>query len=157
MMTDTMAHAAGSTLRGRLDGALEWLERCPLSVILLLCRLGVASVFMKAGITKLQGWEFTVQLFADEYKVPVLPPDVAALMATSFELGCASLLIAGFLTRLATLPLFGMILTIQVFVYPSAWSEHLVWGSILVFVLTRGPGAISLDRLLGLERGAPRA
>jgi len=57
----------------------------------------------------------------------------------------------GLATRLATLPLLGMIMTIQLFVYPQAWPEHLVWGSILVFLLTRGPGALSIDRLIGLD------
>jgi putative oxidoreductase len=69
-------------------------------------------------------------------------------MATSFELTCATLLIVGLATRLATLPLLGMIATIQLFVYPSAWPEHLVWGSILLFLLTRGPGALSVDHLI---------
>jgi len=64
------------------------------------------------------------------------------------------LLVAGLASRLATLPILGMIMTIQLFVYPSAWPEHLVWGSILLFLLTRGPGAISIDRLIGLEPGA---
>ena len=58
------------------------------------------------------------------------------------------MLIVGLGTRLATLPLLGMIATIQLFVYPSAWPEHLVWGSILFFLLTRGPGSISLDHLI---------
>jgi len=74
-------------------------------------------------------------------------------MATCFELGCSTLLILGLASRLATLPLLGMIVTIQLFVYPQAWPEHLVWGSILIFLLTRGPGAISLDRALGIEHG----
>src|SRR5262249_40601125 len=117
----------------------------------LLFRLAVAIVFLKAGLTKLAGWEFTVQLFADEYKVPVLPPEMAAVCATTFELSCSILLMAGLLTRLATLPLLGMILTIHIFVYPHAYAEHLVWGSILLFLLTRGPGPLSLDRLLGIE------
>ncbi len=64
------------------------------------------------------------------------------------------LLILGLASRLATLPMLGMLLTIQLFVYPQAWTEHLVWGSILLFLLTRGAGAVSLDRLLGLERAA---
>ena len=74
-------------------------------------------------------------------------------MAATFELGCSALLIAGLLTRVATLPLLGMIMTIQLFVYPDAWSDHLVWASILLFLLTRGPGSISVDRLIGLEPG----
>ena len=141
---------------GRVADALGALERFPLSVLQLLFRLADGSVFVKAGMTKLASWELTIQLFQDEYRVPVLPPETAALMATTFELGCSTLLVAGLATRLATLPLLGMIAVIQLFVYPSAWSEHLVWGSILAFVLTRGPGPISLDRLLGLD-GASRA
>ena len=67
------------------------------------------------------------------------------------------LLIAGLGTRLATLPLLGMILTIQFFVYPNAYAEHLTWGSILLFLLTRGPGLFSLDWLLGIEPARSRA
>jgi putative oxidoreductase len=106
-----------------------------------------------AGLNKIASWELTVQLFADEYKVPVLPSEMAARMAATFEIGCSLLLIAGLATRLATLPLLGMIMTIQLFVYPSAYAEHLTWASILVFLLTRGAGPWSLDRLVGLEPG----
>ena len=84
--------------------------------------------------------------------MPVLPPEVAAVLGSSVELGCSALLVLGLASRLATLPLLGLILTIQLFVYPDAWSEHLVWGGILIYLLTRGPGAISIDRLIGLER-----
>jgi putative oxidoreductase len=118
-----------------------WLGRFPLPIAQVLFRLAIASVFMKAGLTKTASWEFTVQLFADEYKVPVLPPEVAALMAATFELSCATLLALGLATRAATLPLLGMIAVIQTFVYPHAWSDH----------LTRGGGPLSLDRLVGLE------
>jgi len=100
---------------------------------------------------KARGWETTVALFSDEYRLSGLPPEIAAVMATCFELGCSTLLIVGLASRLATVPLLGMIMTIQLFVYPQAWPEHLVWGSILVFLLTRGPGAFSLDRVIGLE------
>ena len=99
-------------------------------------------------MTKASSWESTVALFRDEYRVPVFSPEIAAALATTFELGCSALLILGLATRLATLPLLGMIATIQLFVYPDAWPEHLVWGSILLFLLTRGPGAISLDHLV---------
>jgi putative oxidoreductase len=127
------------------------LGRFPLPVLQLLFRLAVASVFLKAGLNKLSGWEFTVQLFLDEYQVPILPPEVAAVFATTTELSCSILLILGLFTRLATLPLLGMIMVIQIFVYPNAYSEHLTWGSILIFLLTRGGGTFSLDRLLGIE------
>jgi putative oxidoreductase len=80
--------------------------------------------------------------------VPALPPPLAAALATTFEIGCSALLITGLATRLATLPLLGQILTIQLCVYPQAWHEHLVWGAILFFLLTRGAGAVSLDHLV---------
>ena len=72
-------------------------------------------------------------------------------MAATFELSCSTLLALGLATRVATLPLLGMIAVIQTFVYPHAWSDHLTWGSILIFLLTRGGGPFSLDRLVGLE------
>ena len=151
-MTTRAAYATPATVaRPRLALVWEALGRVPLSILQLLFRLAVAGVFVKAGLTKIASWEFTVMLFRDEYKVPVLPPEIAATMASTFELGCSALLIAGLATRLATLPLLGMIMTIQFFVYPGAWSEHLTWASILLFVLTRGPGAFSLDHLLGID------
>jgi putative oxidoreductase len=73
---------------------------------------------------------------------------LAAWLAMVNELTFPLLLFAGLATRLATLPLLGMTFVIQVFVYPQAWTEHLMWASILVFLLTRGPGAFSLDYLI---------
>ena len=135
-------------MRGSLAAAFDVLDRVPLSVHQLLFRLAVAGVFFRAGLTKVMSWGPTVALFRDEYKVPVLPADVAAAMASTFELGCSLLLIVGLATRLATLPLLGIILTIQLFVYPQAWPEHLVWASILLFLLTRGAGSTSVDRAI---------
>jgi putative oxidoreductase len=140
-----------SGVRASLARVLDVLGRFPLPVLQLMFRLAVASVFVKAGLIKIASWETTVQLFADEYKVPVLPPDLAATMAATFELGCSALLVLGLGTRLATLPLLGMIVVIQTFVYPNAYAEHLTWASLLLFLLTRGAGPWSLDRALGLE------
>jgi putative oxidoreductase len=124
------------------------LERFPLSIIQLAMRIGVGAAFFRSGLLKVNSWEFAVQLFRDEYKVPLLDPQLAAQVATVVELGVPLFLFAGLATRPATLPLLGMIAVIQIFVYPNAWSDHLLWGSILVFLLTRGPGAISLDHLI---------
>jgi len=148
------AHATtmpASGLRAMAARALDTLGRVPLPALQLMFRLAVASVFFKAGLTKIASWETTVQLFADEYKVPVLSPDLAATTAATFELGCSTLLVLGLATRLAALPLLGMIVVIQTFVYPLAYSEHLTWASLLLFLLTRGAGPWSLDRALGLE------
>ena len=114
----------------------------------LLFRLAIVGVFLRVGLQKLASWESTVALFRDEYKVPVLPPEIAAVMGSTFEVGCSLLLLAGLATRVATLPLLGMLTVIQLFVYPQAWHEHLAWGSILVFLLFRGAGAISIDHLI---------
>jgi putative oxidoreductase len=124
------------------------LARFPLSVIQLAGRIGVGATFFKAGLLKYHSWEFTVKLFQDEYRVPFLDPAVAARIAMIQELTIPILLFVGFATRIATLPLLGMIAVIQTFVYPNAYNDHLVWGSILLLLLTRGPGVFSLDHLL---------
>jgi putative oxidoreductase len=152
LMTTTMPMSGA---RGRLSRALTTLARFPLPLIQLMFRLAIACVFLKAGLTKIASWELTVQLFADEYKVPVLSPDLAATMAAGFEIGCSILLVLGLATRLASLPLLGMIAVIQTFVYPGAYAEHLTWGSILIFLLTRGAGPWSVDRAIGLEPADP--
>ena len=141
-------HASASGLRLRWADLVALVGRVPRSLHQLLFRIAIAGVFLRAGLTKISSWESTVALFADEYKVPLLAPHLAAAMAATFEVGCSTLLLVGLGTRLAALPLIGMIMTIQLFVYPQAWSEHLVWGSILLMLLTRGGGAISLDHLI---------
>ena len=150
------AVTAAKGLRTRLAAVTALLQHLPLSLIQLLFRLAIAAVFLNGGLTKTANWMLTIQLFADEYQVPVLSPEIAAMMSVTFEFGCSILLVLGLATRLATLPLLGMLAVIQTFVYPNAWSDHLTWGSILLFLLTRGGGALSLDRLLGLEPASPR-
>ncbi len=137
-----------ATFEHFVAAARTQLERFPLSIIQLAMRVGVGGIFFNAGLIKYRSWEFTVLLFRDEYQVPLLAPDVAARMAMVQELTIPILLFIGLATRLATLPFLGMLLVIQTFVYPNAWAEHLVWGSILLFLLTRGPGVLSLDHLI---------
>jgi putative oxidoreductase len=154
MATGVQRNPAISAPRHLIETAIDLVERVPRSVHQLLFRLAIASVFLPAGLLKLASWESTIALFQDEYKIPMLAPAVAAVMATAFELVCSALLIMGLATRLATLPLLGQILTIQLFVYPQAWHEHLVWGSILLFLLTRGAGTFSMDYLIGRGFGS---
>jgi putative oxidoreductase len=135
----------------------ERLEQTPLSPIQLAMRIGVGAVFFKAGLLKYSSWEFTVKLFEDEYRVPLVDPAMAARIAMIQELTVPILLFLGLATRVATLPLLGMIAVIQTFVYPAAWTEHLVWASILVFLLTRGPGALSIDHLLDRSRSRAKS
>jgi putative oxidoreductase len=120
----------------------------PLSIIQLALRVGVGALFFNSGLLKFRSWEFAVKLFEDEYKVPLLDPTLAARLAMFTELTFPVFLFLGLATRLATLPLLGMIFVIEIFVYPQAWVEHLIWASMLVFLMTRGAGALSLDYLL---------
>lgn len=136
-----------------IDRLRERLEAFPLSILQLAMRIGVGAVFFRAGLIKYNSPEFTVLLFRDEYQVPVLAPEVAARMATINELTIPVLLFVGLATRLATLPLLGMIAVIQIFVYPNAWTDHVLWGSVLVFLLTRGPGVFSADYLIARRSG----
>jgi putative oxidoreductase len=137
-----------STVCTWFDAARAWLARFPLAIIQLTMRIAVGAVFLNSGLLKINSWELAIKLFEDEYKVPLLDPVCAARLTTFNELTFSVLLAVGFATRLATLPLLGMIAVIQTFVYPQAWTEHLLWTSILVFLLTRGPGELSLDYLV---------
>jgi putative oxidoreductase len=125
-----------------------WLDRFPLSVLLLVFRFSIGSVFWHAGLTKITSWQTTIVLFQNEYKVPLLPPELAAYMATTVELTCPVLLVLGLAARLATLPMLAQTLVIEAFVYPENWIEHLTWASMLLLILTRGAGAISIDHWL---------
>jgi putative oxidoreductase len=120
-------------------------ERIPLSLVQLVTRIAVGHVFWASAQSKLASWPVTLQLFALEYRVPVLPPEVAASLATAAELSGSVLLFAGLLTRPAVLQLLGVVTVIQLFVFPGNWPEHLLWASGLLLLLARGPGIISLD------------
>jgi putative oxidoreductase len=146
-MTMKMEETAAPTVIGRLRRVYDQLGLLPLSVIQLMARIAMAMIFWRSGQAKLANWDLTLQLFANEYKVPVLPPEIAATMAVAVEVGAPILLVFGLFTRIATLPMLGMALVIQTFVYPQAWVDHLVWATLLLLLLTRGPGVISLDHL----------
>ena len=125
------------------------LDRVPLDLLLLAARIAVAVVFFRSGLTKIASWDTTIALFRDEYALPLIPPEIAAPLAAANELGMSTLLAIGLLTRVATLPLLGMVFVIQTLVYPENWPEHLTWATLLLLVLTRGPGIVSADALLG--------
>jgi len=122
------------------------------SVLLTIQRLGVAAVFFQSGRTKVEGVftipDTTVELFRNEYALPLLPPDVAAYMAAGAEHLFPILLVLGLMTRLSAAALLGMTLVIQTFVYPDAWPTHLSWAGLLLPLIALGGGRLSLDRLL---------
>lgn len=150
VVTMTMAKMeseAQPSLMTRVRQLTDRLGLLPLSVIQLMARIGLAMIFWRSGQSKLANWDLTLQLFANEYKVPVLPPEIAASMAVAVEVGAPILLVLGLFTRIATLPMIGMTLVIQIFVYPMAWVDHLIWMTLLLLLLSRGPGVFSLDHL----------
>jgi len=97
---------------------------------------------------KLINWQRTVELFAEEYRVPLLPPELAAQMALAIEIACPILLVLGLMTRFAVAALLGMTAVIEIFVYPEAWPTHLQWTAMMLVLLCRGAGAFSLDQLI---------
>lgn len=137
-------------------------ERIPHGLIALLARFSIAAVFWKSGQTKIEGlaidivegtfalgWprlaESTIPLFAQEYKVPVLPPELAAYLAAFAEHLFPVLILVGLATRFSALALLGMTLVIQIFVYPGAYPTHGTWAALLLYLMAQGPGAVSLD------------
>ena len=136
------------TLRRTFVSIRQRLEAIPLGPIQFAMRVAVGSVFFKAGLLKYSSFEFAIKLFEEEYKVPVLSPAVAARLAMMNEITWPVFLFLGLATRFATVPLLIMITVIQLFVYPQAWTENLLWTSILVFLLTRGAGTWSVDHFL---------
>jgi len=153
MMAEKSIDQPRSTgLRALIAAISAWLDRFPLSILQFVFRFSIGAVFWNAGLTKVASWQTTVVLFRDEYQVPLLPPELAAYMATAVELTCPVLLVLGLAARLATLPMLAQTFVIAAFVYPEDWIEHLTWAAMLLFILTRGPGAISLDRGIAARR-----
>lgn len=144
---------ASSSLR--LAFIEKWASRIlPQWLLCLIIRVGVAAPFFLSGRTKVEGWltisDSTYFLFAEEYRVPVIPSDMAAQMATYAEHLFPVLIVLGLMTRLSALALFAMTMVIQIFVYPNGWPTHLLWTALLLCLVRFGAGPISLDRLLRL-------
>ncbi len=146
-----------------------YLDAIPYSLLALLLRIVAARPFFLAGQTKIDGptigreifgydmsfqiptglREATVTLFENDYKLPYVPPESAAMLSAGLEFILPLMLILGLATRISAFGLLAMTLVIQFFVYPDAWwTVHVYWVTILLVVIARGPGKISLDHLL---------
>jgi len=133
---------------------LHWLDRVPYTLLAIPLRLAVATVFWDSAMTHLANWQTTLELFETEYALPFMPPHPSAHLAVAIELSTPPLLVLGLLTRPAAAVLLGMTAVIEVFVYPLAWPTHIQWAAMLLVLLCRGPGDLSVDwfirhRLLG--------
>lgn len=134
-------------LAQRVVAALESLQ----PPALLAARLYVAQVFFASGLTKLRDWDTTLALFAEEYQVPLLSPEVAALWGTGAEMLLPLLLALGLAGRLAALGLFvvnAVAVVSLMEIAPAALQQHLLWGCLLIVLLLWGPGRWSLDRFV---------
>ncbi|MBC3957299.1 MULTISPECIES: DoxX family protein [Pseudomonas] len=125
------------------------------SLLSLVIRLAVAVLFLMSGRTKVDGFleitPSTYDLFRNEYRLPLISPELAAHLATYAEHLFPVLLIVGLFTRLSAIALLTMTAVIQIFVYPDAWPTHLSWAGLLLFIIGRGAGVLSVDRRLGIH------
>ena len=145
------------------DGLRGWWNRIAdtLSVLInhaslaLIDRVAIGAIFFLSGRTKVDGWlsvnQSAYTLFREEYKVPVIPPEIAAHMAAYAEHLFPILLVLGLFTRLSALALLGMTAVIQIFVYPDAWPTHLSWAGLLLYLVARGAGPLSIDHAIGVK------
>ncbi|MBA2674546.1 DoxX family protein [Ramlibacter sp.] len=141
----------------RLSAALDALQ----PAAALAARLYVAQVFFLSGLTKIRDWDTTLALFADEYKVPLLPPVIAAPLGTAGELVLPVLLVLGLGGRFAALGLFVVNAVAALSlpdIAPAALQQHVFWGALLAGLAIYGPGGWSLDRWVWPHlAGAPTA
>lgn len=125
------------------------------TLLAVVARAAIAAIFIQSGRTKVTGLltikDSTYQLFRDEYRLPLVPPEIAAHLAAYAEHFFPLLLILGLFTRGAALALLGMTTVIEVFVYPDAWPTHLSWAAPMLYLIGRGAGPWSLDRVLKLD------
>lgn len=157
--------AQSSSVVGLIGSIVTLFSRIPDSLIALIGRFSIAAVFWKSGQTKIEGFsvdlvsgEFqlgwpqlsdsALDLFRSEYSLPLLPPELAAPLAAFGEHFFPILILLGLATRFSSLALLIMTLTIQIFVYPDAYPTHGVWATVLLVLIARGPGRISIDSWL---------
>lgn len=145
-----------SGLAGLIDRIIDLFKKIPHDLIAILARFVVGMVFWLSGLTKIDGFSLkasTFYLFANDFKLPFLPPDVAAYMATAAELTCPILLWIGFATRFAALALLIMTLVIEIFVFPGSYVTHGLWAIGLLYLMKYGPGMFSVDHFIRHSRG----
>ena len=127
----------------------------PRDLLAVVMRIAIAAIFFLSGRTKVEGFmtltDSAYELFRTEYKLPLVPPEMAAHLAAYAEHLFPVLLVLGLFTRLSALALLTMTIVIQVFVYPDAWPTHLSWAALLLYLIGRGAGRLSFDHLLGLR------
>ena len=143
---------------------LQWAQSIPYSVYAMLGRFSIAATFWASGQTKVEGFainlldgtfelgwprlsDSAIALFQYEYALPLISPVWAAHMAAFAEHALPVLILMGLGTRFAAAGLLLMTLVIQFFVYPGAYATHGLWATVLLMLIARGAGCVSLDYL----------
>lgn len=151
---DQTASVPDTMVRRLISRGLALVSAVPDGLIALIARVGIAGIFWRSGQTKVHGFDVTesaLYLFREEYQVPLLSPEVAAHLAAFAEHFFPVLLVLGLASRLSALALLGMTAVIQLFVYPDLWPDHAVWATALLIIIARGPGGLSLDRVIAMR------
>ena len=166
--TTSQTHAALPTRL--IARAVDLCALIPYSLVAFIGRFAIAATFWKSGQTKIEGLAIdivsgtfelglprlsasAVPLFEEEYKLPLLPPELAAQLAAFSEHLFPLLILLGLATRFSALALLGMTLVIQLFVYPDAYPTHGLWAAVLLLLAAKGPGALAVDRLIARRYG----
>ena len=159
---DTLSHKAVQLYERWLAPVVSQMQALPYSGLALLARFSIAGVFWQSGQTKVQGFvvnfvngdfqlgwprlaDGVIDLFESEYNLPLLPPELGATLAAFGEHAFPLLVLLGLATRFSALALLGMTAVIQLLVYPGAYPTHGVWASVLLLLISQGPGKLSLD------------
>lgn len=155
----TIAETSMGALPVRLAAqAVALLDRIPSWLYALMMRVSIFLVFFMSARTKVEGLitlkESTFVLFQYEYALPIVPYKLAAYLATYSEHTFSILILLGLATRFSALALLGMTAVIEIFVYPEAYAVHLTWAAMLTYLVARGGGALSADRLIAKNYGA---
>ncbi|HXV24838.1 MAG TPA: DoxX family protein [Alphaproteobacteria bacterium] len=131
-----------------ISWAIGWLDGAPSWIYEAFFRIGLAFLFGYSGWNKLARWDNTLKLFRDIYKVPLLPPETAAVLTTAVEVTVPFLFLLGLGTRFAAAVVFAMTVVIQIFVVPKGYHVHALWLGPILYLMLRGPGILSLDQLI---------
>jgi putative oxidoreductase len=150
-MSDTSLAKPHSGLVASIQRIHDTMAAIPYWFTALVLRIPIAAVFWRSGETKVEGWHLSssaVDLFRDEYKLPLIDPTLAAYLSAIAEHLFPALLVIGLATRLSAFALLIMTLVIEIFVYPDAWPTHGTWAACFLVLMVQGPGKVSLDHLI---------
>lgn len=109
-------------------------------------RYWLAKAFFKSGLVSIADWKGNVDLFRYEFKVPIIPPEIAAFTSTAVELICPIMLIFGVGTRIGALGILSTAVIIELTYIHHL--DHILWIFVSSLLILKGAEKISIDYLL---------